>query len=267
MRILAISFTWDALLKHSRGENPIGEWTIKVSDQQEPGEKGYFLGWNMVLWGTTIDSSKAKKYEVPLVENLLPANQQGAPSRPSIFEPTSVLHAKPTDLLHGGPGSAAGENTKVAFPSKTASRPGTTNAADDDGWLSSLALTKSKQRALVGAIGLLVLLNIGAATYFWRRKRASQSSYNALDGEDVPLGVVGNGGGAAVVRSPRRRALYDVVEEEGEETEDEGDENTALAGRTSARGLGFHSSFLDDDEPLTADTATPKYSDQPSQVT
>ncbi|EDR09349.1 uncharacterized protein LACBIDRAFT_248825 [Laccaria bicolor S238N-H82] len=253
---------WKFMSVKHWGENPVGEWTIKVSDQQEPEGKGYFLGWNMVLWGTTIDPSKAKKYEVPLVENLLPANQQGAPSRPSIFEPTSVLHAKPTDLLHGGPGSAAGENTKVAFPSKTASP----NAADDEGWLSSLALTKSKQRALVGAIGLLVLLNIGTATYFWRRKRASQSSYNALDGEDVPLGAVGNGG-AAAARSPRRRALYDVVEEDGEETEDEGDENTALAGRTSAKGLGFHSSFLDDDEPLTAEAATPKYSDQPSQVT
>ncbi|KAJ3501521.1 hypothetical protein NLJ89_g9299 [Agrocybe chaxingu] len=40
------------------GEDPVGEWVLKVNDQKDPEHNGTFLGWNMALWGSAIDPMK-----------------------------------------------------------------------------------------------------------------------------------------------------------------------------------------------------------------
>ena len=65
-----------------RGEDPVGNWTIKVNDQEDPKENGRFLGWNLALWGAAIDPSKTTKFVEPQVDNVLPLNED--PDRPVI---------------------------------------------------------------------------------------------------------------------------------------------------------------------------------------
>ena len=55
-----------------RDEDPLGTWTIRVSDQNKEDESGKFLGWTMTLWGSVVDASKVKQWEVPLIDNTLP---------------------------------------------------------------------------------------------------------------------------------------------------------------------------------------------------
>ncbi|TFK42488.1 peptidase S8/S53 domain-containing protein [Crucibulum laeve] len=259
------------------GEDPVGEWTIRVSDQNKPAENnGTFLGWNMVFWGTTIDSSKAQKYEVPLVENTLPPVE--APARPIIPAPTSTKQlTKPTANLPGDHGSAEGENSKPAFSSAavdaaapTASSTTTSTPTPDEGWFSDMSNLVSNQKWFFGAIGAVALFGIGAAIFFWRRRITQRrAAYDALaGGEDVSMSAFVGGGMTAASGGPRTtRELYDAFGEVSDD--DDADESTGLTGGRpigrSTGGLGFHSGFLDDDEPSTAGGGTtPKYRDEPN---
>ncbi|TFK35484.1 peptidase S8/S53 domain-containing protein [Crucibulum laeve] len=228
---------WKFMSVKHWGDSPVGEWTIRVYDQGEPAEEGYFLGWNMILWGTTIDSSKAKQYEVPLIEDVLPPME--APSSLVVPAPTVTKeHGKPTDHLPSDHGTAEGENTKPAFSSRpTSPLPGQTwPAFTSDGFFNL--------KLLSFAIAAAVLSGVVAGVYFWRRQRrlASYTSLSAV--EDVSMGSVAHGG--MVSRAPGA---------------DEG--RVSPPGR-STMGLGFHSGFLDDDEPSTAGSdRTPTYRDIP----
>lgn len=59
------------------------------------------------------------------------------------------------------------------------------------------------------------------------------------------------------------RELYDAFGEVSDDDDDDDDETTALRQKPLARSVGFHSGFLDDDEPSTAAGLTPKYRDDP----
>ncbi|GLB34764.1 putative kex protein [Lyophyllum shimeji] len=251
------------------GEDPVGNWTIKVTDQHTPKKSnGTFLGWNMKFWGSTIDPSKARKYEVPLVENVLPVHID-PPPLPSTPTTTKVL-TKPTAHLPDDHGSAPGENTNPAFSSVGASGPtGTPNPTADVGWFPSLSNLVANQKWFFGAVGAVALFGIGMGVFFWRRRKARLANYSTLPaGDDLSMSALATGRQSGVMTGGNRptRELYDAFGEVSDD-DDDNDENTALRGthpqdRVST-GLGFHSGFLDDDEPSTAGGPTPVYRDEP----
>lgn len=263
----------------SRGENPIGDWTLKVKDQNKPNSNGTFLGWNMVLWGSTIDPSRATKFEVPLVADRLPP--VNIPQRPIFASPSSTSastkqHAKPTANLPSDHGIATGEKSVPAFtstsiltstsisatPSHTLpiSSPAAISGTPDFGWFSDMSSLVTGQKWFFGALGAVSIFGIAVAVFFWRRKMAQKAArYTALNNDnDVSMSALGT----SISGGPRTtRELYDAF---GEVSDDDDDETTALRPQSSrAAGLGFHSGFLDDDEPPTA-TETPSYRDEPT---
>lgn len=250
-----------------RGEDFVGDWTIKVSDQGTPAtSNGTFLGWNMKLWGSAIDPSKAVKYEVPLVENVLPVHIE-APVLPS---PTSTkILSKPTAHLPGDHGTAPGENTKPAFSSQTPGPTGKPNPTADVGWFPSLSNLVSSQKWFFGAAGAVALFGTCMGVFFWRRRKARLAGYGTLPASDdmsMSALVTGRRNGAITSSRPTRE-LYDAFGEVSDEDEDH-DEATALRGSHTqdrvSTGIGFHSGFLDDDEPSTAGGGpTPIYRDEP----
>ncbi|KAF8077757.1 peptidase S8/S53 domain-containing protein [Lyophyllum atratum] len=251
------------------GEDPVGDWTIKVSDLGKHKEShGKFLGWNMKFWGSTIDPSKARKYKVPLVENVLPVHID-SPVPPPTPTTTKVL-SKPTAHLPDDHGTAPGENTNPAFSSAAPAGPtGTPHPTADEGWFPGLSNLVSSQKWFFGSAGAVALFGIGMGVFFWSQRKTRLANYTTLPaGDDLSMSALATGHRSGGVTGGNRttRELYDAF---GEVSDDEDtDEGTALRGAHPqdrvSKGLGFHSGFLDDDEPSTAGGGpTPIYRDEP----
>ena len=200
-----------------RGENPAGDWTIKVSDLSHANETGKFLGWRMRFWGTSIDPSKAKKYELPLVDDVLPPMNE--PSRPIIMSPAATTeHSTPSVFL---PGESA-DRIQDLF--------------------KEMQSIISAHRSYFGIAGFIVILGIFAGVFFWRRRVARGRLHYASVSmrEDVEMDEARRAGPVSPGRHPQDRI---------------------------SQGLGFHSSFLDDDDVSTAGPGpTPKYRDEPADT-
>lgn len=220
----------------------------------------------MALWGSTTDPSKAKKFIEPVVDNALPPNTD--PDRPIVGNPdmtATTQHSKPTDLLPTDHGHAAGENSKPAFPTQTG-KPKPKPQQDDedasDAWYSHMSSLVASQKWFFAALGAVTVFLIGALIYFWRRRVARQqlAAYASLPADDIHMGSIGQTRPAAGNGGARTtRALYDAF---GEPTSaDDLPPREANVNPPTARGLGFHSGFLDDDEPSAG--LTPKYRDEP----
>jgi len=243
-------------------EDPVGDWTIRVSDQASDKQSGCFLGWTMSLWGSTIDPGQAKEYKVPLIVNQLPPVDQEDDAHGSQPSPTRVL-TKPTAGLPDDHGHAEGEATKPAFgswPSSTSSTSTATSSPTlDEGWVSQVSNVISDQKWFFVAVGVVVLFSIGMGVFFWRRAvRRWRANYASLPPDEMPLSSMREGRQA----SGRTKELYDAF---GEVSDDEdADEHTELRPYVVSReGLGFHSGFLDDDDTQTVGPIL--YKDEPSR--
>ncbi|KAG6854699.1 hypothetical protein C0991_002410 [Blastosporella zonata] len=227
------------------GEDPLGEWTIKVSDQNSADEEGKFLGWKMKFWGTTIDPLKAEKFEVPVVDNVLPPVD--IPYRPVIDVPSVTKeHIKPTAFLHVE--SAAPTATSASASASTSHMPSQSSAANAKLKYSDLLVEVShivcSHKIFAGCLiggSLLSMLVVGI---FFRIRQNRMRNYSTLhDGTDSVSGVSGGYGAEPA----------GLVPSAGLHPQD----------RMSV-GLGFHSSFLHDDALSTAGTVrTPRYRDEP----
>ncbi|TFK29176.1 hypothetical protein FA15DRAFT_700441 [Coprinopsis marcescibilis] len=242
---------WTFMSVKHWGEDPVGDWTIRVWDQGSDSDSGAFLGWSMILWGESVDGSKTKLYEL-VDDKTLPPKRQ-----------TTITPTRPV-LPDGGK-----DGGKILDPKPTEKLPSDPSTPTESGWLPKLE-SAGKQHWLAGVVGFLVLLNVVGAVWYWRRRKAEQAGYGALaDGNGETHGM----------RSLNGRTYDDE--------EDEGEESSALGGSADARvqantqansrggvggavgvvpgphpqarstaGLGFHSGFLDDDDPMSA--ATPR---------
>ncbi|KAJ7085743.1 peptidase S8/S53 domain-containing protein [Mycena belliarum] len=219
------------------GENPVGDWTIKVSDQKSPAHNGSFLGWNMILWGSSIDPSKATLYEVPLddADVVLPPHETPPPSPTSSAAISTKQHAKPTAHLPGDHGDAPGENTNATFPGQadtTIPSPSPSLAASstptaDEGWFSDMSNLVKSQAWFFGAVGAVAVFGIAAGVYFWRRRVQQRlRNYSTLpEGDELPMSGVRGG---RLSGGPRTKELYDAFGEVSEDEEDDADEQTRL---------------------------------------
>lgn len=226
-----------------------------MKDQKDPKHSGEFLGWNLALWGSTIDPSKARKFVEPVVDNALPPEDD--PDRPVIDDPdltATTEHSKPTDFLPHDHGHAPGDNTTPAFP------------GDNDGddapfdWIPGLV---SSQRWFFAALGAVSVLGIGTVIYLWRRKLARQrqrAAYTSLAADDIQMDAVGGRRMAGDV-DRSTNALFDG---DRASTDDLPPRQQNVQPPTG-RALGFHSGFLDDDEPSAG--LTPIYRDEPDGET
>ena len=226
----------------------------------------------MSLWGSAIDPTIKKNYDISLFETLLPALPTSTP-HPGQPSATSKTHPKPTDHLPDNHGTAEGEAEKPAFGSGDENDISQSNPADpnasmtptpDEGWFSDMSNLVSDQKWFFAAIGAVAIFGIATGIFFWRRAvRRRRAAYASLPaGDDVAMRSLPHG-------APRTKELYDAF---GEPSDDEdADEETGLRGGRpqdrSPGGLGFHSGFLDDEEPHTASSPHhAQYRDEPEEL-
>jgi kexin len=215
-----------------------------------------------------VEESKAKVYILPTDESPLPPIPAGE-STSTIETPTSTkTHPKPTAGLPGDHGTAEGEADKPAFPGQTPSMTPT----PDEGWFPGLSKWVSNKKWFFTAMGAVVIFGISAgAFFFWRRRSAQKRrvNYSSLAGDDVAMSSVSRGGHLNT-GGARAKELYDAFGEVSDDEDEDADEETGLRPRSlhdaeSPIGrLGFHSGFLDDDEP--AGVPATVYKDEPDEV-
>jgi len=253
-----------------REENPVGDWTIRVFDKEDPEHNGKFLGWTMSLWGSVIDPAQTKEYILPQVEYTLPPDHEAeSPDSPT----TTKVLPKPTDHLPGDHDQTEGEASKPAFPQSTqisesvtststsSTSTGTMVPTVDEGLTSQLSNLFSEQGWIFGAGAVVLLFGVGVGIFFWRRAARRRQNYTSLPGDEVPMSSIRHG------PTGRTRELYDAFGEVSDD-EDDVDERTGLNnGRDPSGGPGFHAGFLDDDDPQPTGTprsgVTPYRDDEP----
>jgi kexin len=263
---------WKFMTVKHWGEDPVGQWTIRVSDQNSKNESGRFLGWSMIFWGSAIDSAKTEKYELALLDDTFPPvpeddkeyegdeDEDEDPSETSSAPSATKSHSKPTAHLPGDHGDQEGENDKLAFPGQ--------EPTPDEGWFSDMADLVSGRKWFFGAVGAVALFGIGAGVFFWKRRQARMAEYASIpEGEDMPMMAVG-AGGRTNSGAPRTKELYDAFGEVSDEDDGVGGSNlrgVRSEGRSPQERLGFHSAFLDDDDPLSTAAPTTGYRDDPDE--
>jgi kexin len=257
-----------SLIKHSRGEDPVGDWTIRVGDQATATQIGHFLGWRIKFWGSTVDASQAKSYELSLFDTLLPQPPKSHDSSSATGSSTKA-HPKPTDFLPSDHGHAPGQSDGPAFPTNqedVLQPSASATPTPDEGWFSDMGNLTNNKKWFFAAAGAVLLFGLGAAIFFWRRRRAMRrAQYLALGGEEGGMAMSGLRGGGA-----QSKTLYEAFAYQPDEDDDDedADEETRLAGGRpqdrSPGGLGFHEGFLEDDEPDTA--RSQRYRDEPDET-
>ena len=214
----------------------------------------------MVLWGSTIDASKATKFWPPVVDDVLPPSD--IPPRPVLNDPdltATTIYSKPTDHL------PADHGTAISPPG------GKIDDTPSDAWYSHMATLVSAQKWFFAGLGFASIFLVAALVYFWRRRmsRKRLAEYTSLAANDIHMDPVGqtrlpNDGRPRTAAGAAASREYDDAFDEEESTETLAARSEPVIVPSAAVGLGFHSGFLDDDEPSAA--LSPKYRDEPDSA-
>ena len=244
---------WQFMSVKHWGENAVGQWTIKVHDQQTNNQNGTFNWWKLSLWGESRDPALAKLYKLPGDDQLILPGDPHMSTATSTIEhesstiavevPTAVLtptatmpehhtkptksYARPTEHLPDDHGMQTGElhppRPTEAAEEDIVEEPSSTPASGIVGTFSGMkSLLKSSTWLFASAaVALAVVLGLGVAfLVIWMRRRRAMSGHSrgyffeAVPNEDMhPMTAVGPGG--------RTRALYDAFALDDSDDEDD----------------------------------------------
>lgn len=213
-----------------------------------------------MFWGSTIDPAQAKTFVLPTNDAILPSPEESE----SIEVPTpsfTKTHPKPTSGLPSDHDTAEGEADRPAFPGSSPTP--TMTPTPDEGWFSDMSNLVSNSKWFFAAISAVVVFAVGTGIFFWRRRAKRRAAYSSLADGDLPMGSVSRGGERP---RPRAKELYDAFGEVSDDDEDADEQTMLHPGRSfddhQEAGLGFHSEFLNDDDPASAEPR-PRYRDDP----
>jgi kexin len=163
-----------------------------VSDQASAEHNGTFLGWNMVFWGSVIDSAKAVLYEVSHEDPVLPPHEEPQPlpsastTKPTVYLSTKEISSS-TSTASAAPQSTA--DLKVAAAEGTVSAEALPTPSKEPSQIS--IIMDGLTHKLWTYIILVVVASLVGRIFLWRcRVRALRSAYVALRGDgngNVPL--------------------------------------------------------------------------------
>jgi len=256
-----------------RGEDPVGKWTITVSDSVNPDKTGRFIAWALQLWGESVDPSLAKQWQ--------PA-EEGAPDEEEIGSPPTTTGTqkkpKPTDHLPEDHGDAEGEAHKPGLGGGSSAENGQEDATEpsdqiDEGFFNGIQSLGSSSTWIAGAGMIVVLVGAGLGAFFFFRARSrkrnlfglsnngegARGAYQPVGDDDVPMGLLDRGrrklaGG----EGQGSKELYDAFGDGPSDDSDDGrDDNEGAA-------LRYHDDFLGDDEnDGDRSPGLPGYRDEP----
>ena len=224
----------------------------------------------MTFWGSTVDASKAKVYELPSDDSPLPPIPVASPSSTADTPTSTKDWPRPTEHLPGDHGEAEGEASKPAFPGQDSSASPTMTPTPDEGWFPGMSKWVSNQKWFFIALGAVLIFSISVGVFFVRRRTARKRrvNYSTLAREDVAMSSI-LGSGQMNAGGGRAKELYDAFGEVSDDEDEDADEETGLRPRgldvdSPGGRLAYHSGFLDDDDPSSA-APTTMYKDEPDE--
>ncbi|GAA6025721.1 hypothetical protein JCM11491_001556 [Sporobolomyces phaffii] len=116
---------WKFMTVKHWDEDPVGTWTLRVRDRQDNGKTGTFYSWQMQLWGSTIDASKAEPYELPAEEDQYPHDPLNTGETETATAPVAV----PTTASASTPTATESDDAALS-PTKAYVKP-TVHLPDD----------------------------------------------------------------------------------------------------------------------------------------
>ncbi|KAI5450758.1 pheromone processing endoprotease [Naganishia albida] len=250
---------WKFMSMKHWDENPVGEWTIRVLDRINPETTGRFKFWSLQLWGEAVDASKAKLWSPAAVGE---EDEEQVGSEP--VEPTTTAQKpKPTNLLPGDHGQAEGEAHKPGLGDPAPNPPGedieapndnddigVVEAGADEGYFKGIDTLAHKTSVIAGVGGFIILAAAAGGLYFFLRSRRKRSLFRDLsEGERGSYEPVSDSMQMGLLSGRKNNGanggskdLYDAFAE-GDITDDEEE-----GGSERGAALGYHDSFLDDEE-------------------
>ncbi|KAG8819595.1 pheromone processing endoprotease [Serendipita sp. 400] len=204
---------WTFMSVKHWGENPVGKWTIRVSDQSNQ-HTGYFLGWSMTLWGSSTDPDYSKKFE--LADD--PNEGHNLPPHPTSTSTTIKQLPKPT--LHS--------ESRSVVPSSTAS-------PSDDDIVGEVYGALAEHSWIVGAVGMVIAIAIGIGIFVYRRRKTT-AAYQPVPEDTMTMRPMGMGASSGDL--PRDQTMEEGRPIAGDlrhsldagSDEDDADERSALTG-------------------------------------
>lgn len=139
----------------------MGEWQIRVSDQEKEDARGKFLGWSLTLFGSALDPALTTPYEVDPQATVLAEYPFRTPHS------TSPSTAKPS--------VTEDEEAHLSPSSSSAAQP---------------ALTQQQGWMLVGLMALAVAAVVSLTVFLAKRRQRVGASYSTLATEDVDMGTM-----------------------------------------------------------------------------
>ncbi|BGP37946.1 pheromone processing endoprotease [Rhodotorula kratochvilovae] len=195
-------------------EDPVGTWTLRVRDRQNNRKFGKFFSYQLQLWGSAIDASLAKPYQLPLDGDeedeqpvvVVPTTASSAAASATtttkaIKKPTDHLpdnHAEQTGEAHSSfgedyhqptatpapvlaqPEEEFDDEIDVSVPAASPS-PGSSSSSGSlydqtPGYLSGLSSLVGSTTWLFVAAGVIVVFVAGTTAFLFLRRRAALRS-------------------------------------------------------------------------------------------
>lgn len=253
----------------SRDEDPVGDWTLKVIDRQNPLKNGTFQAWSLQLWGEAVDAAETTPYALPVseedeedegeVEPIASSTVELPPPAAETSPAATKVLPKPIEHLPSDHADAPGHSAKPgladpAVPTDAATVPATdedaaepteSQATPDEGTFDGIETLQSSTW-VYGALAFISLAGLSGAGFFYLRNRRRRGGFGAGD-ERGQYGVLGAGeeGLSMGILGGRRRGaggaqdgakaseLYDAF---GDGTDSENDYDAV----DDRRGLEYH---------------------------
>ncbi|KAG5513497.1 hypothetical protein PMAC_000929 [Pneumocystis sp. 'macacae'] len=164
---------WNFMSVKHWGESFLGNWTIRVSDKNNPNVDGSFIDWQLHLWGEAIDSKKAKPVPYPIVytsNKTSTFTQTSISTITSIFKPTTTSSSISTSKTTSEPATKTSTSESMS-PTGTIEHPTTDKTKTQKGSFFG----RKAGLYLVLIFLILVFILFLCYIYFRRRSRIKQS--------------------------------------------------------------------------------------------
>lgn len=187
------------------GEDGVGNWTLRVFNDQQPQVSAQLYDWTLKLWGQARDASKAKIYHLD-EDMTLPdtptssvssshtttSHRLGAPFRPvpTHHATTGVPPAPSPATTHETKPESSGPAPSASVSLPAAQSSSSSEEESSDGWtklIPTFGLSKHTALWIWGSVLIIVIFIICVVTYIFVWRKRQQQRFKPIPSYDYDV--------------------------------------------------------------------------------